>query len=301
MMKVSRVRLKLTDLDLSRFIAGCWRLTKWNKTKEQLSRWIWSCVDLGITTFDLADIYGGGQCEPAFGEALDPTSRKQLQLITKCGIRPLGDATPHTRVKHYDTSIAHITASVDHSLRALRTDYLDLLLLHRPDPLLNAEEVAEAFQRLGKAGKVRAFGVSNFAPTQVELLAAAVSQPLVTNQIELHLGHLAPLYDGSLDQLQRLGMPAIAWSPLGGGAVATSTEPGWQRIQRALDAQAARLSATRDQVALAWLLRHPTSILPILGTGNIERMQSQILAERITLDRQDWFELLEASRGEPVP
>lgn len=190
---------------------------------------------------------------------------------------------------------------MEQSLLALGTDHLDLVLLHRPDPLLYAEEVADAFHRLATSGKVRYFGVSNFTPRQLELLATAVTRPLVTNQIQVSLGYLEPLDDGTLDQLQRMGMQPMAWSPLAGGAIATAPEPRWQRIQHALDKLAARLSATRDQVALAWLLRHPAGILPILGTGNLDRMQSQILAQNIELDRQDWFELLEASRGEPVP
>jgi predicted oxidoreductase len=300
-MTVSRVRLRQTDLDLSRFIAGCWRLAGWKKSTPELAQWIESCIDLGVTTFDLADIYGSGRCETLFGQALDAKTRQRIQIITKCGICLTNAAHAENRVKHYDASSAHIIRSVEQSLRVLLTDHVDLLLLHRPDPLLDADEVAEAFDRLHVSGKVRCFGVSNFTPPQLELLASAVRTPLVTNQIEIHVGHLAPLSDGSLDQLQRLGMPALAWSPLAGGAVSTSDDTRWQRIQRALDQTAARLSATREQVALAWLLKHPAGVLPILGTGKIERLQSQILAEKISLDRQDWFEILEASRGEPVP
>jgi predicted oxidoreductase len=300
-MTVSQSRFRNTDLSLSRFIAGCWRLTNWNKTTVELDRWIRSCVDLGVTTFDLADIYGRGQCHAAFGQAFDPKIRGEVQLISKCGICPPGGVDPVTRIKHYNTSGAYVVARVEDSLRALRTDRLDLLLLHRPDPLLDVGEVASAFQLLESSGKVRYFGVSNFMPSQVELLACGVAQPLVANQIQIHLGHLDPLFDGSLDQLQRLGMLPMAWSPLGGGAVFSGTGATWQRIQRALDGVATRLSSTREQVALAWLLRHPARILPILGTGNVERMRSQAAAERLVLDREDWFELLEAARGEPVP
>ena len=300
-MTVARVRFKRTDLELSQFIAGCWRLLQWNRTREELDTWIRSCINLGVTSFDLADVYGDGQCEGLFGQALDPRLRDQIQLVTKCGICPPNAAHPEIRVKHYDTSAQHIVASVEKSLQALGTDRLDLVLLHRPDPLLHAEEVADAFHRLATSGKVLFFGVSNFTPRQLELLATSASRPLVTNQIQVSLGHLDPLYDGTLDQLQRLEMQPMAWSPLAGGAIAASREPRWQRIQQALDRLAESRSATREQIALAWLLRHPSGILPILGTGNLERLQSQIQAGQIELDRQDWFELLEASTGIPVP
>ena len=299
-MTVARVRFKRTDLELSQFIAGCWRLMQWNRSREELDTWIRTCISFGVTSFDLADVYGDGQCEGLFGQALDHKLRDQIQLVTKCGICP-PNVNPEFRVKHYDTSAQHIIASVEKSLEALGTDRLDLVLLHRPDPLLHAEEVADAFHRLATSGKVRFFGVSNFTPRQVELLATSASRPLVTNQIQVSLGHLDPLYDGTLDQLQRLDMQPMAWSPLGGGAIAASREPRWQRIHQALDKLAISRSATREQMALAWLLRHPSGILPILGTGNLERMQSQVQAGQIELDRQDWFELLEASTGSPVP
>jgi len=256
---------------------------------------------LGVTTFDHADVYGGGQAEVAFGQVFDPKLRSRIQLISKCGIRPPQQSQPDIRIKHYDTSARHIVASVERSLGALNTDHLDVLLLHRPDPLLSANEVADAFHKLSTAGKVRHFGVSNFTPCQLELVSTAVGRPLVTNQIEFNLGHMNPLYDGTLDQAQRLGLFPMAWSPLAGGALSTSNEGRWQRIQGALDSLAQRHSATREQIAVAWLLRHPSGVLPVLGTGNIDRMAILTKAEQINLERQDWFELLEASAGQAVP
>jgi predicted oxidoreductase len=300
-MTVSRVRFKRTDLELSLFVAGCWRLTHWQKSRAELDKWIKSCVNLGVTSFDLADVYGGGTCESIFGQAFDPKLRDRVQLITKCGIRPPSERHPGVRVKHYDTSCQHIIASVENSLSALGTDHLDVLLLHRPDPLMCAEEIADAFHKLTTSGKVLYFGVSNFKPRQLDLLASSVNFPLVTNQVQVSLCHTNSLFDGTLDQSQRLGMQPMAWSPLGGGVICTDQDASWQRLRVTLDAVAERLGATREQVALAWLVRHPSGILPILGTGNLDRTKAQIEAERVTLDRQDWFELLEAAMGQPVP
>jgi predicted oxidoreductase len=299
---VSRIAMGSSGLELPRVVAGCWRLLEWKKSKDQLDGWIRGCLDLGIDSFDHADIYGGYACEVAFGEAVTPSLRQRIKLITKCGIALVSPVRPQNRLHHYDTSPDHIAAAVEGSLRALRTDYIDLLLIHRPDPLLNADLVAAVFDRLHASGKVRHFGVSNFMPWQFELLAERLREPLVTNQIELNVGHLDPLHDGTLDQCQRLRVPPMAWSPLGGGALFTSQSPEWQRIREALGRVSARYpGATLEQVAIAWLFRHPAQVIPVLGTGRIERLRAACLAEELELGRQDWFEIWESSAGREVP
>jgi predicted oxidoreductase len=236
-----------------------------------------------------------------FGAALqtNPALKSRIKLISKCGIALVSPARPAHRVKHYNTSCEHIVASVENSLTCLGVEKLDLLLIHRPDPLMNAEEVAEAFDRLKGAGKVDKFGVSNFLPHQFDLLQSFLDQPLHVNQIEISLLRLDSLFDGTLDQCQRLAVTPQAWSPLAGGRLAQQTEES--SLGRALSRVANELGVTREQLAIAWLLRHPARIRPVLGTGKLQRIRELVDARRIELDRQTWFELLEAAQGYPIP
>jgi predicted oxidoreductase len=268
---------------------------------EQVAGLVNDCLDLGIDTFDVADIYGDYQCEAMFGAALqtNPALKSRIKLISKCGIALVSPARPAHRVKHYNTSREHIVASVENSLTCLGVEKLELLLIHRPDPLMNAEEVAEAFDRLEAAGKVEKFGVSNFLPHQFDLLQSFLDQPLHVNQIEISLLHLDSLFDGTLDQCQRLAVTPQAWSPLAGGQLAQQTEES--SLGRALTRVANELGVTRGQLAIAWLLRHPARIRPVLGTGKLQRIRELVDARRIELDRQTWFELLEAAQGYPIP
>jgi len=286
---------------LSTIVAGVWRMASWNWTPQERLRWIEQCLDLGVSSFDHADIYGGYTVEALFGEALAlaPTLRARMQLVTKCGIQLRADARPSTRVKHYDTSAQHIVRSVDNSLSALRTDHIDLLLLHRPDALMNADDVAEAFDRLRTAGKVGAFGVSNHTPSQYELLQSRTH--LVTNQVECHPLHLAPLFDGTFDQAQRLRARPMIWSPLAGGALLTSDAENARRIRDALERIGAQHGASAATVAFAWLLRLPSRPHPITGSRRIEAIQEAVAATRITLDVQEWTEILTAATGRDVP
>ena len=208
----------------------------WGWSAPQRLEWLSACTDCGVSSFDHADIYGGYSVEALFGEALalNPGLRKHLQLVSKCGIQLISAARPEHRVKAYDTSALHIERSVEQSLRALRTDYLDTLLLHRYDPLLDADAVAEVFQRLQRAGKVLAFGVSNFTPLQFSLLHSRV--PLVTNQVECSPLHLAPLHDGTFDQAQQLRIAPMIWSPLAGGKIFNSDDAAALRVQATLTA-----------------------------------------------------------------
>ncbi|MBD3884051.1 aldo/keto reductase [Phormidium tenue FACHB-886] len=302
-MQVSQVVLNEQSLRFSRVIQGVWRMVEWQQTPEETLSFVHQCVALGITTFDHADLYGDYTCEALFGDALkaDASLRSQIQLVSKCGIKLVSKNRPSHSIKHYDTSREHILASVDQSLQALHTDYLDVLLIHRPDPLMNADETAEAFTQLKQAGKVLHFGVSNFLPSQFDLLASRLAFPLVSNQIEISVLHLDAFADGTIDQCQRLKIAPMAWSPLGGGELFSGDSPKAVRLRAALTTIAQSHNATIDQVALAWLLVHPANILPILGTGNLDRIRAAAAAESLRLTREEWFTLWSASTGEEVP
>jgi predicted oxidoreductase len=289
---------------VSRLALGLWRLTSWGLADGELLDLLHGSLDLGITTFDHADIYGDYGAEELFGRALalEPSLRHRLQLVTKCGIKLVSSRRPAHRIKHYDTGREHIVASVENSLRLLDTDYVDLLLIHRPDPLLDADEVAEAFQALRGAGQVLHFGVSNFAPGQFDLLASRLPMPLVTNQVELSLLNMGVLADGTIDHCQRLGISPMAWSPLGGGRLLRDDDAQSLRVRRALQAVGQELGgAPADQVALAWILRHPARIIPVLGSGRLERVKSAAAAADLHLSREQWFALWTASTGQEVP
>lgn len=271
-----------------------------------IARTVDTCLDAGITTIDHADIYGGYRVEAMFGAMLAtrPDLRNRIELVTKCGIALTGPARPEHRVKHYNSTAGHIRLSLENSLRNLKTDHVDLLLLHRPDPLLDAAEVAGVLEALVKEGKTRAVGVSNYTPSQVALLQAKLNIPLVANQIELSVSHTAPLTDGTLDDCQRLGIAPMAWSPLGGGRL-FDREKGNPRLVDLLTALAAQYGVSGPgpgpgTVALAWLLRLPSKPLPIIGSTDPERVKALARAVEIEFDLQDWFEVLEVASGRPV-
>jgi predicted oxidoreductase len=286
---------------LSPIVAGAWRMADWNWSVAERLRWIEGCIELGVTSFDHADIYGGYQVERLFGDALaaSPALRHRMQLVSKCGIKLVNGARPMHRVKHYDTSRGHIIASAEESLRQLRTDHLELLLLHRPDPLLDADAVAEAFTVLRSAGKVLHFGVSNFTPRQFDLLHSRF--PLVTNQIELHPLHLHPLIDGTLDQCQQLRVRPMIWSPLAGGSLLTSADASAERVRRAMQSIAETHGVALATVAFAWLLRHPSRPVPVAGSRRLSAMQEATAALALVLDEQEWTMIWEAGRGSEVP
>lgn len=284
----------------SRLILGIWRIASWGKTPSQVADLVAACLDLGIDTFDLADIYADYQCEAQFGAALQtaPALHQRIKLISKCGIGLISPARPAHRVKHYNTTGEHIVSSVENSLTNLGAEALDLLLIHRPDPLMDADEVAEAFRQLKAAGKVQRFGVSNFLPHQVSLLQSRMDEPLAVNQIEISLLHSQPMFDGSLDHCQQHHIAPQAWSPLGGGRLTglDATHP----LAQTLAEQGEALNASAEQLAIAWLLQHPSRIHPVLGSGKIERIEALAQAQNLTLDRQQWFALLEAVVGHSV-
>jgi predicted oxidoreductase len=287
--------------DYSRLILGLWRIGEWGLGPAKVASLITGCLELGIDTFDLADIYHGYECEPMFGAALKtaPALKSRIKVISKCGIALVSANRVRHRVKHYNTSREHILASVETSLAAMGVERLDLLLLHRPDPLMDADEVAEAFEALHRAGKVAAFGTSNFLPHQFDLLQSRLDRPLVANQVEISLLRTEALLDGTLDQAQRLRCSPQAWSPLAGGRL--TREPAETPLGTALARLGRELTATPEQLAIAWLLHHPARIHPVLGSGRLDRIRLLAEAQELELDRQHWFELLQAARGHEVP
>jgi predicted oxidoreductase len=285
---------------LSRIVAGAWRLGAWNWNVQERARWIEACIDLGVTSFDHADIYGGYSAQGLFGEALAlrPGLRERMQLVSKVGIKLVSPNRPDHRVHCYDTSAAHIASTVERSLAELRTGHLDLLLIHRPDPLLDADDVAAAFDKLRRAGKVRHFGVSNFSPSQFELLNSRLA--LCTNQIELSPLQRTALEDGTLDQCQRLRIKPMIWSPLAGGALFTSADAVARRVRTALETIARRHGTQPASVAHAWLVRLPSQPLPVVGSRRIDALREAVAALDLRLDAQEWTEIWEAATGHEV-
>lgn len=305
-MSVSRIRMSAAGPEVSRFVAGFWRLNQWEMTDEQVLTYIKQYRDLGITTFDHAMVY---RSEERFGRALklEPGLREHLEIISKCGIRPIGFGPLGAKsVNHYDSSAKAIIKSTEASLRALGTDYLDILLLHRPDYLMWAEEVAEAFQQLKTDGKVRYFGVSNFNIHQFELLQHYVTEfadeGLVTNQIELSPYHPQALDDGIFEQCARLQITPMLWSCLAGGILMNAHDEKGRRIHQALTIVADELGLNDlEPVIYAWLLTLPCNSLPLLGTSKIDRVKIAIQADGLNLNREQWYRIWEASMGHGVP
>ncbi|MBW9401215.1 aldo/keto reductase family oxidoreductase [Leclercia sp. EC_58] len=297
---VQRITLAPQGPEFSRFVMGYWRLMDWNMSAQELVGFIEEHLDLGITTVDHADIYGGYQCEAAFGEAmkLSPALRERMEIVTKCGIATTAKA--EHALGHYITDRDHIIRSAEQSLTNLATDRLDLLLIHRPDPLMDADEVAEAFLALHQSGKVRHFGVSNFTPAQFALLQSRLPFTLATNQVEISPVYQPLLLDGTLDQLQQLRIRPMAWSCLGGGRL--FNDDAFQPLRDELAKVAQELNAeTIEQVVYAWILRLPSQPLPIIGSGKIERVRSALAAEQLNMTRQQWFRIRKAALGYDVP
>lgn len=298
-----RQKLHPEGPEFSRIAAGLWRMDQWEMTPQEIVKWIESCIELGITTFDHADIYGLYTNEARFGKALEikPALRDQMELVSKCDICLVSDEKPNSHINHYNTSPNHIISSVEQSLEKLNTNYLDLVLLHRPDPLMNADATAEAFTKLMKQGKIKHIGVSNFTPSQVDLLQSRLDQPIVTNQVECSLHHTDPIFDGTFDQAQQYRTVPMFWSPYSGGDLFSADNEKSKRIHPVIESLKEKYNASTAQIAIAWLLRLPCNGIPILGTGKIERLKEAAEAITINLERQDWFKLLIASQGHPVP
>jgi len=305
------IQIGKSTLKSSRLAYGCWRIAETEEAGRTLGRAaVLAAFEAGYTLFDHADIYCGGRAESAFGAVLRevPEMRRSILIASKCGIRLPGEPTPDAPFR-YDFSAQHIVGSCEQSLKRLGVETIDIYQLHRPDWLMEPTEVAVAFAKLNQAGKVREFGVSNFRPSQVTLLQQACARTLSVNQVEISLAALGCFNDGTLDQCLAEKITPLAWSPLGGGVLADGARRllPWQegykvdRILAELDVQAKAHGTSRSNIALAWLLKHPSGIIPLVGSTKPEKIREAVQAAEINLSREDWYRLLEAARGERLP
>jgi predicted oxidoreductase len=297
-----------SELVSSRLMYGCMRISGDNSPadREKGKQAIRAAIEAGYTHFDHADVYGSGASETLFAEVLGemPGVREKLLITGKCGIRVPGDPNEGDP-KRYDFSRQYIVDSVDQIFKRLGVEYLDLLLLHRPDFLFSPEDVAGTFDILEETGKVRHFGVSNFRPSQVSMLQAYCSMPLLANQVEVNIDNMGVFSDGTLDQCQELNISPMAWCPLGGVVYPawgqTLTEEQSSRIQAELAIQAERYETEHWIVILAWLLKHPSGMLPIVGSTQPARIRAARKALDLDYSAVDWYRLLEARNGQEVP
>ena len=294
-------RVKLNEqLSLSRMAYGMWRLSDDEDTSPaRVQAKVDACLAQGITTMDQADIYGGYMAEEILGNALKGTGlRSEIEIVTKCDIVAPAGRHAQARVKYYDTSRQHITQSVEDSLRLMGIEQIDLLLIHRPDPMMDHHETGTTLDDLVASGKVSNIGVSNFRPWDMDLLQSAMKTRLVTNQIEISVIANDAFTNGDLAYLQRHDIKPMAWSPLAGGALFTDANASLIAIMRRLgDKQGGDTSA----VALAWLMAHPANIIPVVGTNNLDRLSALSTAFDVELGREDWFEIYTAALGHEVP
>ena len=296
-------RLKLGPVDVSAVAWGTWRVLNEGVALsiDATADLIHAAIDVGVTTLDTAEIYGRYQVEAFLGEVLErhPDLRSKVEIVSKGGIYMPTATGPQVDTKHYDMRGQRLVECVDKSLRLLNIDHLDVFLVHRPDPLTHVDDTAEGLVRLLDDGKIRAAGVSNYTPGQFEALFKATEGRLVTNQVEFSLAETAPMFDGTFDQAQSLAVKPMIWSPLGGGDIFNRQTPLGRRLAPALARIAEKHQVSADAIALSWVHQHPSNPLVIAGTNRKDRLVSQ--ARLVTLERQDWFALLEAARDEPVP
>ena len=303
---VPKVSLSSNGPEFSRLVFGTWRVLDdpATRTAEGLHSRLRVCEEVGITTVDTAEIYGVYRVEEALGAAMavDRSLRQRLQIVSKCGIYVPCEFHPDRKTAFYNATAERIVKSAEKSLRFLGTDYLDLLLVHRPDWLASVDETAEGLNRLLKAGKIRHAGVSNYSVTQFDALNSRMLKPLVTNQVEFSLLHMDPVYDGIFDHAQQHGYRPMAWSPLAGALLWDTSHAASQRLQ-ALGRELSEKydGATLDQLAYAWILAHPVGALPVIGTHKPERIRAAAAATKLRLEREDWYALWTAAKGHPIP
>lgn len=302
MANLEKIQMTDSGLQFSKFIQGYWRMAEWNMSSQESLTFLKQHVELGITTVDHAHIYGSPSCEQLFGEALklQPSIRDDIEIVSKCGIQlPCNESGT---VAHYRSDAKSIIESVDLSLSRLGVDSIDALLIHRPDFLMDADEVAEAFKRLEGAGKVHNFGVSNFSASQFSLLQSRLDKPLITNQIEINPINMQSLDDGLLDYLSEHRVIPMAWSCLGGGRILTETSETMEKVRATLAVVAHEVGAESiDQLIFAWVLALPSKPLPIIGSGKIDRVASAVRSSEIALNREQWYRIWTAFKGHAVP
>ena len=296
-------KIKLSEnLSLSQVVMGCMRIADSGLTETELLRLVEECLDMGVTSIDHAPVYGGYTCEKIFGDAVlrkKPELREKMELITKAGIVCPGHYGNKTI--YYNSTKEEILKEMDESLEKLGTDHVDLLLIHRPDPLADPEETADALETVVKEGKALNVGVSNFMPSQIAMLQSYMSIPLVTNQMELSVKNTENFFNGVVDDALTRKMPLMAWSPLGGGDVFKGTDEKFVRLRTVLTAVAEQHQTTMDAVMYAWLFTHPAKIAALTGTMNADRIRTAVHASNIQLSYDEWYQILEASRGFSVP
>lgn len=289
------------SVELSPIIAGVMNWGVWDKNlnTNEFTHLINLFIENGITTFDHADIYGGYTTEASFGKALTERKidRKKIQLITKCGIQYTSENRPNNSIKHYEYSKDYIIWSAENSLKNLQTDYLDVFLLHRPSPLMQADEIAEAVSKLKADGKILSFGVSNFTPFQTELLRQKTE--ISFNQVQFSATHYEAMLDGSFDYMQVHNIKPMAWNPL--GTVFRENTDQTFRLRQLLAKLVEKYHIGSDIILLAWIMQHPAGISPVAGTVNSGRIQQLMKAKSLVLDKQDWFAIWTESMGNRVP
>jgi predicted oxidoreductase len=295
---MEKIYLSDSGPKVSPAVYGFYRWADGDLSQAKMETIINLCLELGINTFDHADIYGGYECEELFGQVIKSKSikREDIVLFTKCGIRLPHPSRPEIRVKHYDTSRAHILKSLENSLRYLRTDYIDIFLLNQLDPLSNLEETALTLHKLRESGKVKNIGVVNFSVFQHQLLSSYLRIPIVTNHIELNLLNTTAFDNGQIDYIKQKYMRPLATAPLAEGRIANSIDKRPLLIRRKLEELAPKYNANIESIAVAWIVK--LGALPLIGTTNEKRIRNIVSAFEINLDKQDWYELYEASRGE---
>jgi predicted oxidoreductase len=290
----------MSKILFSKIIAGTMTWGYWGKNldQSQMIELMNSCIENGITTFDHADIYGGYTTESAFGNAFGESriDRNTIQLISKCGIQ-LPSNNRNTKIHHYDYSKSHIIWSAEQSLKNLKTDYLDLLLLHRPSPLMQVDEIVEAIEKLKSEGKILDFGVSNFTPSQTDLIQTKIK--VNYNQIEFSATHFEPMLDGSLDYMQTHNIKPLCWSPM--GSVFKKNDEKSIRVKNLATKLSSKYNVEIDVLLLAWILKHPAGILPVFGTADKTRITNLIKATEVEMELEDWFAFWTESAGNPIP
>ncbi|MDP4281297.1 MAG: aldo/keto reductase [Bacteroidota bacterium] len=301
---VSKIIIADDGFSLSRIVHGQMRMNSWNLSYHDILQLFEKEIEMGVTSFDHADIYGNYSCESMLGEVLKlkKNLRNRIEIITKCGICLVSDKFPDRKIKHYDYSYKHIVQSAETSLKNFHTDRIDLFLLHRPAPFFDPEEVAKAFSDLKRDGKVLHFGVSNFTPGQFEMLNTYVEEKLVTNQVEISPYCLEHFENGNVDFFLKNKIKPMAWSPMSGGKILNPHDEKGLRILHALNEVAEELKVNPvDKVIYAWLLYHPATIIPVVGSGKIDRIKYAVEALDINMNLEQWYKIFIAVRGKELP
>ncbi|WP_239750223.1 aldo/keto reductase [Mammaliicoccus sp. H-M34] len=301
---MERIRIN-KHVSYSRIVHGFWRLNEWGYSNQQLNDFLHEIVDRGITTMDHADIYGNYTCESLFGDALalTPNLREKLEIVTKCGIILPNENKPKNIGHRYDQSYEHIIESVDQSLLNLKTDYIDTLLIHRPSPLMDPDEMTRAVMHLVDQGKIKAFGVSNFKCNQYELLNESLKKEMShisVNQVEVSPYQLENIEDCTLNRMLQHDVKVMAWSPLAGGKIFDANDEKSRRILEVIQPLASKYNVSVSTVVYSWLLKLPSNVMPIVGSSKIDRVDEAVKATKLQLTDQEWFDIYVASRGEDI-